>query len=135
MPVMDGLEATRRIKETAAGKKTPVIALTAHAFEEERRQILEAGCDDLIRKPFQEGEIFSAMSRFLDVQNGRLEGCRTCQRVLAHIGIAVLVIAQDLNIGKRAHLKPYLVIGVSALLQREKAPEGCHPVTHSDRFR
>jgi heat shock protein HslJ len=44
MPVMDGLEATRRIKETAAGKKTPVVALTAHAFEEERQQIMEAGC-------------------------------------------------------------------------------------------
>ncbi len=68
MPVMDGLEATRRIKETTAGKKTPVIALTAHAFEEERQQILEAGCDDVIRKPFQEEEIFSAMSQFLDVE-------------------------------------------------------------------
>ena len=67
MPVMDGLEATRRIKETAEGKKTPIIALTAHAFEEERQQIMASGCDDLIRKPFQEEKIFSAMSRFLDI--------------------------------------------------------------------
>lgn len=67
MPVMDGLEATRLIKKSAAGRKTPIIALTAHAFEEERQQILKAGCDDLIRKPFQEEEIFSTLSRFLGV--------------------------------------------------------------------
>ena len=68
MPVMDGYEATRRIKDSEQGRKTPVIALTAHAFEEERQAILTAGCDDLVRKPFQEAEIFDAMEKHLGVR-------------------------------------------------------------------
>jgi len=67
MPVMDGLEATRRIKETIAGKSAIVAALTAHALEEEREQILAKGCDDFVRKPFREEEIFKVMARHLDI--------------------------------------------------------------------
>jgi CheY-like chemotaxis protein len=65
MPVMDGLEATRRIKVTEAGKSTPIAALTAHALEEEREEILAAGCDDFVRKPFREQEIFAVMAKHL----------------------------------------------------------------------
>ena len=68
MPVMDGYEATRRIKDTKPGRNTPVIALTASAFEEEQQAILAAGCDDLVRKPFQEAEIFDAMEKHLGVR-------------------------------------------------------------------
>lgn len=68
MPVMDGMEATRRIKATAAGKDTKIIALTAHALEEERRVILAAGCDDLVRKPYRETEIFDTMARHLKLE-------------------------------------------------------------------
>ena len=65
---MDGLEATRRIKETDAGKSTVVAALTAHAMEDEREKILAKGCDDFVRKPFLEKEIFDAMARHLNVR-------------------------------------------------------------------
>ncbi len=67
MPVMDGLEATRRIK---AGEYSDVriIALTAHAFEEDKNRILAAGCDDFIRKPFKEHEIFEAIRKHLGVK-------------------------------------------------------------------
>lgn len=68
MPVMNGLEATRRIKATEAGKSTVVIALTAHALEEEREPILAAGCDDLVRKPFREEEIFELMAKHLGLK-------------------------------------------------------------------
>ena len=68
MPVMDGLEATRRIKATEAGKSTIVAALTAHALEEEREPILAAGCDDFVRKPYREQEIFEVMARYLGVK-------------------------------------------------------------------
>ena len=61
MPVMDGFEAARQIKETDSGKETPVVALTVHAFEEERQNILKAGCDDFVRKPYQESNIFEEM--------------------------------------------------------------------------
>jgi CheY-like chemotaxis protein len=63
MPVMDGLEATRLIKQDAV--KTKIVALTAHALEEERREILTAGCDDFIRKPYRDTDIFNAMAKHL----------------------------------------------------------------------
>ncbi len=61
MPVMDGYEATRRIKAAAKERATAIIALTASAFEEERKIVLSAGCDDFVRKPFRESEIFEMM--------------------------------------------------------------------------
>jgi CheY-like chemotaxis protein len=65
MPVMDGLEAVRRIRSSQGGADTKIIALTAHALEEERRPIMAAGCNDLVRKPFREQEIFDALARHL----------------------------------------------------------------------
>jgi CheY-like chemotaxis protein len=51
MPIMDGYEATRRLKADAATKNIPVIALTAHASAADRRQAIEAGADDYEPKP------------------------------------------------------------------------------------
>ncbi len=68
MPIMNGLEATRRIKEIEAGAHTKIVALTAHALEEERLQILEAGCDGFIRKPYRDDEIFRALAEHLGVR-------------------------------------------------------------------
>jgi PAS domain S-box-containing protein len=68
MPVMDGLEATRRIKASEAGANTRIIAITAHALEEERREILATGCDDFIRKPYTQAELLDALTRHLGVQ-------------------------------------------------------------------
>ena len=68
MPVMDGLEATRRIKASPAGKTTKIIAVMASAFENDRRAALDAGCDDFVRKPFHETRIFEAIHEHLQVQ-------------------------------------------------------------------
>ncbi len=68
MPVMDGLEAARLIKETNEGKSTIIAALTAHALEEEREQILNAGFDDFVRKPYNEDEIFKVMGMYLNLR-------------------------------------------------------------------
>ncbi|MEG3850088.1 AAA family ATPase, partial [Microcoleus sp. herbarium13] len=67
MPVMDGYEATKQIKSQLKGQATVIIALTASAFEEERVVALSAGCDDFIRKPFREEEIFEKMAQYLGV--------------------------------------------------------------------
>ena len=68
MPVMDGLEATRKIKATEKGKSTIIAALTAHALEEEKEIILAAGCDDFVRKPFKEEEIFDTIAKHLGLK-------------------------------------------------------------------
>lgn len=68
MPVMDGYEATRRIKATTRGMATIVIALTASALEEDKAVILSEGCDDYLRKPFREAELFDAVVRHLGVR-------------------------------------------------------------------
>jgi two-component system sensor histidine kinase/response regulator len=68
MPVMDGHEATRRIKSTIKGQAIAIIALTASVFEHERMSVLEDGCDDFVRKPFRESTIFEKLTQHLGVE-------------------------------------------------------------------
>jgi signal transduction histidine kinase/DNA-binding response OmpR family regulator len=67
MPVMDGYTATEKIKQHQ-DCNTVIIALTASAFEEQRAKILTAGCDDFVRKPFQEKIIFEKIAQHLGVK-------------------------------------------------------------------
>ncbi|MCX5970605.1 MAG: response regulator, partial [Coprothermobacterota bacterium] len=70
MPVMDGYEATRRIREgeKESASHLAIIAVTASAFEDDRQQILQAGADGYLRKPFQEEELFEAIRECLGVR-------------------------------------------------------------------
>jgi len=68
MPVMDGTEATKIIRAAENDYGVKIVALTAHALEEERLEILEAGCDDFIRKPYREIEIFNTLKKHLGIQ-------------------------------------------------------------------
>jgi len=68
MPVMDGYEATKRVKATTKGQATAIIALTASSLEEERAVALSVGCDDFMHKPFKEGDIFEMMSKHIGVR-------------------------------------------------------------------
>ncbi len=67
MPVMDGYEATRRIKSMEAGRATPVIALTASILEGSQTQIMAAGVDTYLRKPFRAEELFEVVGKCLDL--------------------------------------------------------------------
>jgi signal transduction histidine kinase/DNA-binding response OmpR family regulator len=68
MPVMNGYEATRQIKSQSQNRQTIIIALTASAFEEERKEILAAGCDDLVCKPFSQELIFDKLTEHLGIK-------------------------------------------------------------------
>jgi CheY-like chemotaxis protein len=68
MPVMDGYEATPRIKGTAKGQATVIVAVTASALEEDRQIILSEGCDGYIRKPFREEEITAMLEKHLGIR-------------------------------------------------------------------
>lgn len=68
MPIMDGLEATHHIRSTEEIRSTTIIALTASSFEEDRKNFLKIGCDDFVRKPYQEEEVFERISHYLGVK-------------------------------------------------------------------
>ena len=65
LPVMDGWEATRRIKADAATQSIPVIALTAHAMAGDEQKALDAGCDDYDSKPVNLNRLLEKIGKFL----------------------------------------------------------------------
>ncbi len=65
LPVMDGWEATKKIKADQATAGIPVIALTAHAMESDRTKALDAGCDDFATKPVDFGQLLETMEQYL----------------------------------------------------------------------
>jgi CheY-like chemotaxis protein len=65
LPVMDGLEATRRIRARAETHTTPIIALTAHAMSGDRERALQAGCDDYHAKPVELPRLLTQMEALL----------------------------------------------------------------------
>ena len=65
MPRMDGLEATRRIRQLPALKDTPIVAMTANAFADDRTSCIEAGMDDFLPKPVDPDLMFSMLLRWL----------------------------------------------------------------------
>jgi signal transduction histidine kinase/ActR/RegA family two-component response regulator len=68
MPVMDGLEATRRIRALEAGRGVKIVALSASVLREERDQVLAAGADDFEPKPIQFNRIYDSMAKHLGVR-------------------------------------------------------------------
>jgi two-component system cell cycle response regulator DivK len=68
LPVMDGLEATRRMKAHPDTKQVPVLILTAHALVHDRERAFGAGCDDFDTKPVELPRLLSKMEALLDAR-------------------------------------------------------------------
>ena len=66
MPVMDGWEATRRIKANDSLKHIPIIAVTSHAMVGDEIEARRAGCDDYLPKPIDEDLLLRKIKKFLD---------------------------------------------------------------------
>jgi two-component system, cell cycle response regulator DivK len=69
LPVIDGWEATRRIKAEGTTRKIPVIALTAHAMAGDREKAMEVGCDDYDTKPVEIARLLGKMAALLEAQS------------------------------------------------------------------
>jgi two-component system, cell cycle response regulator DivK len=65
LPVIDGWEATRRLKANAVLHDIPIIALSAHAMMGDREKALQSGCDEYLSKPLDEDLLFAKLARFL----------------------------------------------------------------------
>ncbi|MBU0882979.1 MAG: response regulator, partial [Gammaproteobacteria bacterium] len=69
MPVMDGYETTRRIRQKAELTDLPIIALTANALSDERERCRAAGMDDYLAKPFRKDELAALLDQWLSAIN------------------------------------------------------------------
>ncbi len=63
MPILNGLEATRKIRES--NTDIPIIALTANAFDTDREEAMEAGCNDFLSKPISSQKCLETIAKFL----------------------------------------------------------------------
>lgn len=103
MPVMDGYEATRKIKSMPGGRDTPVIAVTAKAFKEDEEEIRAAGADDYVRKPVRLQEVLEKLKLHLGLEyeyTGRQRPPATTKDTSA-----TLVTAADLPSNLRGQLR------------------------------
>ena len=72
MPVMDGIEATFRIRADSRTKDIPIITTTASARAEDRERCLAAGCDDFVSKPYTYIELTAVIERILKVRESKV---------------------------------------------------------------
>jgi CheY-like chemotaxis protein len=70
MPKLNGLEATQQIRQLPGYRDTPIIAMTANAFAEDKAQCLAAGMNDFLIKPFTPDDLFATLLRALNRSEG-----------------------------------------------------------------
>ena len=106
MPMMDGMDATKIIRQLPGGKNVKIIAVTASAFMEQRQEMLQAGMDDFVRKPYRAHEIYDCLAKHLGLQY-LYEGA-------ANVDEAI----EDLTPGSLSHLPQDLCDELREALQR-----------------
>ena len=74
LPKLDGLAATRQIRQHQGVSKTPIVAVSAHDSPESRTEALEAGCDEYVTKPIDFDQLGDLLRRFLPLPTNQGEG-------------------------------------------------------------
>jgi PAS domain S-box-containing protein len=94
MPVMDGMEATRRIRTLQGGKGVKIAAVTASTFKEDDMKLTAAGFDDVIHKPYHSEQLFECMERLLGLRFARAEAEPSLPTIAAE-DIRILIVDDD----------------------------------------
>ena len=107
MPVMNGMEATRQIRALPGGHAVKIVALTASVFKEQQQEMLDAGMDDLVRKPYRADEIFNCLNKHLGArfvyQQDASEQDQACMELPA-VDLAEMPAALQLELTKAVTL-------------------------------
>jgi len=139
MSVMDGFEATRRIRALDSGREVKIAAVTASVFARQRSEVLAAGLDDLVGKPYRPGEVFDCMARHLGARYRRVEALPVLpgepQAVLRPTDFAAL--PEELRNELRnalISLDRERIAGVIQRVSERNAALGVVLTRHADRF-
>jgi CheY-like chemotaxis protein len=122
MPDMDGLEATRALKNAPGGEDLRVVIVTAGVLEENERECFQAGADGFIRKPFKEEEIMAEIGRLLDldfVYEERASAGEASAEALRH---AAARLPADLRRAMIEATEAGDMVHLQQLIEREVAP-------------
>ena len=109
MPVLNGHEAIRRMRALPHGKKAAIIAVTASAFEENRRDVIESGGDDFLCKPFREEELFEKIGRLTGAEYIYADETEASATAAAERPLAREQIEQTLSAELRSRLREAVV--------------------------
>jgi CheY-like chemotaxis protein len=105
MPVMDGLEATKILRDLPGGRDVKIVAVTASAFTEQRDEMLGAGLDDFLRKPYRFHEIFDCLSKHLGVRYLYRHPSPSAEKTMVLTGEMVAVLPKEIRLDLRNALE------------------------------
>jgi PAS domain S-box-containing protein len=121
MPDMDGIAATQAIRQLPGGKEVKIVAVTASAFMEQRDEMMAAGMNDFVRKPYRFNEIYDSLTRQLGVQYRYAETQPAKETAVVALNAAMLtVLPQALRVELKAALESLMGERIEAVLVQIK---------------
>ena len=88
MPVMDGIDATRAIRQQAKNRTLPIVAMTAHALDEERQRCMNVGMNDFITKPVSPTDLYRVLQKYMAVVPAPVEAVEPSD-LMEHVALPV----------------------------------------------